>query len=191
MDSASIGVNKAITVFPSVEDLLHMSTLVPLPSVCAKVETWMPAELCSEPTTPSTISEELEVESLDSPDSQTSTALYSLHPRLPITYNEAALSRLQGRPQVLICNNHTHPQQQWVQYRWHQWQHFIWWHQWFRWLPCRRSHGRFIMPTERITNSRDRHAHLHYKLSPGPLSRSTACLYAWGRCPHSGIVKSP
>ena len=37
------GVNKAITVFPSEEDLLlHMSTLVPLPSVCAKVETQMP-----------------------------------------------------------------------------------------------------------------------------------------------------
>ena len=45
------------------------------------------------------------VESLDSPDSQTSTALYSLCPRLPITYNEAALSQLQGRQQVIICNN--------------------------------------------------------------------------------------
>ena len=82
-----------------------MSTLVPLPSVCAKVETRMPAETCSAPTTPSTTSEELEVESPDSPDSQTSTASYSLCPRMPITYNEAALSRLQGRPQVTICNN--------------------------------------------------------------------------------------
>ena len=79
-------------MFPSEEDLLlHMPTLAPLPSVCAKVETRMPAELCSALTTPST-SEELVVESLDSPDSQTSTALYSLCPRVPITYNEAALS---------------------------------------------------------------------------------------------------
>ena len=66
------GVNKAITVFPSEEDLLlHMSTLVPLPSVCAKVETRMPAETCSALTTPSTTSEELEVKSQDSLDSQT------------------------------------------------------------------------------------------------------------------------
>ena len=99
-------VNKAITVFPSEEDLLlHMSTLVPLPSVCAKVETQMPAETCSALTTPSTTSEELEVESPDSLDSQTSTASYSLYPRVPITYNEAALTHLQGRPQVTICNN--------------------------------------------------------------------------------------
>ena len=82
-----------------------MSTLVPLPSVCAKVETWMPAEPCSALTTPSTASEELEVESRDSPDCQTSTASYWLHLRLPITYNEAALSQLQGRPQVITCNN--------------------------------------------------------------------------------------
>ena len=100
------GVNKAITVFPSEEDLhLHLSTLVPLPNVCAKVETWMPVETCSAPTTPSTTSEELDVESPDSPDSQTSTASYSLCPRLPITYNEAALTLLQGRPQVTIYNN--------------------------------------------------------------------------------------
>ena len=100
------GVHKANTVFPSEEDLLlHLSTLVPLPSVCAKVETRMPVETCSAPTTPSTTSEELDVESPDSPDSQTSTALYSLHPRMPITYNEAALTHLQGRPQVTICNN--------------------------------------------------------------------------------------
>ena len=82
-----------------------MSTLVPLPSVFAKVETQMPVETCSTPTTPSTTSEELDVESPDSPDSQTSTASYSLCPRVPITYNEAALTRLQGRPQVTICNN--------------------------------------------------------------------------------------
>ena len=80
------GVSKAITVFPSEEDLLlHMSTLVPLPSVCAKVETRMPAEPCSALTTPRTTSEELEVESPDSLDSQTSTASYSLCPRVPIT----------------------------------------------------------------------------------------------------------
>ena len=54
-------------MFPSEEDLLlHMSTLVPLPSVCAKVETLIPAEPYSVPTTPSTTSEELEVESPDS-----------------------------------------------------------------------------------------------------------------------------
>ena len=82
-----------------------MSSLVPLPSVCAKVETRMPAEPCSALTTPSTTSEELKVECPDSLDSQTSTASYSLHPRWPITYNEAALSQLRGRPQVTICNN--------------------------------------------------------------------------------------
>ena len=98
-------VNKAFTVFPSEEDLLLMSTLVPLPSVYVKVETQMPAEPCSAVTTPSTASEELEVESPDSAESQTSTASYSLCPRVPITYNEAALSHLQGRPQVTICNN--------------------------------------------------------------------------------------
>ena len=77
----SPGVNKAITVFPSEEDLLlHMSTLVPLPSVCANKETWMPAEPCSVPTISSTTSEELEVESPDSLDSQTSTTSYSLCP---------------------------------------------------------------------------------------------------------------
>ena len=121
----------------------------------------MPAEPCSAPTTPSTTSEELEVESPDSPDSQTSTAWYSLHSRLPITYNEAALSQLQGRPQVIACNNLSIP---------------------FPsnsecstdntngntssgdtsdtdGLPCR-SHSRFIMPTERITDRRDRHGHV-------------------------------
>ena len=49
--------------------------------------------------------EELEAESPSSLDSQTSTASYSLCPRLPITYNGTALSHLQGRPQVKICNN--------------------------------------------------------------------------------------
>ena len=98
-----LGVNKATTVFPSKDDLLlYMSTLFPFPSVCANKETWMPGDPCSAPTTPSTPREELEAESLDSPDSQTSTALYSLCPRLPITYN---FSHLQGRPQVIICNN--------------------------------------------------------------------------------------
>ena len=38
-------------------------------------------------------------------DSQASTAIYSLCPRLAITYNETALSHLQGRPQVKISNN--------------------------------------------------------------------------------------
>ena len=65
----------------------------------------MPEEPCSAPTPPVTPRGELEAESLDSPDSQASTALYSLHPRLPITYNEAALSQLQGRPQVITGNN--------------------------------------------------------------------------------------
>ena len=100
------GVNKAITVYPSEEDLLlHLSTLVPLPSVCANQETQMPEEPCSALTPPVTPREELEAESPDSSDSQASTALYSLHPRLPIMYNEAALSQLQGRPQVITCNN--------------------------------------------------------------------------------------
>ena len=65
----------------------------------------MPAEPCSALTNPSTASDELEVESPDSSDSQTSTASYSLCPRLPITYNEATLSRIQGRLQVITCNN--------------------------------------------------------------------------------------
>ena len=104
------GVNKAITVFPSKEDLLlHMSTLVLLPSVCANKKTQTPEEPCSAPTIPSTPREELEAESLDSLDSQTSTVSNSLHPRLPITYNEAALSWLQGRPQVITCNNLSYP----------------------------------------------------------------------------------
>ena len=83
-------VNKAITVYPSEEDL-HMSALVPLPSVSAINETQMPEGSCSALTTPCTTREEL-AENPDPPDSQTSTALYSLCPRLPITYNEAALS---------------------------------------------------------------------------------------------------
>ena len=87
------GVNKATTVFPCKEDfLLHLSNLVSLPNVCASKETQTPAETCSALTTPSKPREKLEVESPDSPDSETSTASYSLCPRLPITYNEAALS---------------------------------------------------------------------------------------------------
>ena len=86
------GVHKAITVYPSEEDLLHLSTFVPLPSVCTNQETWMPEEPCSALTLPVTPREELEAESPDSLDSQANTALYSLCPRLPITYNEAALS---------------------------------------------------------------------------------------------------
>ena len=78
------GVNRAVTVYPSEEDLLlHLSTLVPLPSVSANQETWMPEEPCSGPTPPVTPKEELEADSPASPDSQTSTASYSLCPRLP------------------------------------------------------------------------------------------------------------
>ena len=42
------GVNRAVTVHPSEEDLLlHLSTLAPLPNVCAKQqETQMPEEPC-------------------------------------------------------------------------------------------------------------------------------------------------
>ena len=65
----------------------------------------MSEEPCSALTTPSTPREEMEAESPHSLDSQTSTASYSLCPRLTITYNEAALSQLQGRPQVITCNN--------------------------------------------------------------------------------------
>ena len=65
----------------------------------------MPEGPCSALTTPVTPREELEAESPDSPDSQTSTTSYSLCHRLPITYNEAALSQLQGRPQIITCNN--------------------------------------------------------------------------------------
>ena len=64
-------VNKGTTVFPSEEDLLHMSALVPLPNVSAKEETRMPEKPSSVPTTPSTPREELEAEILDSLDSQT------------------------------------------------------------------------------------------------------------------------
>ena len=65
----------------------------------------MPEEPCPAPTPPVVPKEELKAESPSSPDSQTSTASYSPCPRLPITYNEAALSCLQGRQQVIICNN--------------------------------------------------------------------------------------
>ena len=40
-----------------------------------------------------------------SPDSQASTASYLMCPRLPITYNEVALSKLWGRPKARIFNN--------------------------------------------------------------------------------------
>ena len=47
----SPGVHKEITVYPSEEDLLlHLSTLVPLLSICAYQETQMPEEPCSAPT---------------------------------------------------------------------------------------------------------------------------------------------
>ena len=93
-------------MYPSEEDLLlHLSTLVPLPSVCPNQETWMPEEPCSAPTPPVTPREELEAESPDSLDSQASTASYSLRPGLPIIYSEAALSQLQGIPQAITCNN--------------------------------------------------------------------------------------
>ena len=69
----------------------------------------MTEEPCSAPTPPVTPREELEAESPDFVDSQTSSASYSLHPRLPITYNETALSWLQGRPQVITCNNLSKP----------------------------------------------------------------------------------
>ena len=153
------GVNKAITVYPSEEDLLlHLSTLVPLPSVCANQETQMP---CSALTPPVTPREEMEAESPDSLDSQASNASYSLCLRLPITYNEAALSWLQGRLGYHMQQPvHTLPKQHGEQYRWHQWQHFHRWNRWHWWLPCR-SCGRFIMPTERITDRRDRQGHAY------------------------------
>ena len=71
------GVNKGITVFPSEEDLLQLSTLVPLPNICTNQETWMPGEPCSAPTTPSTPREELEAES---------QTLWTAKPVLPHTH---------------------------------------------------------------------------------------------------------
>ena len=89
-----LSVNKAVTVHPSEEDLLlHLSSLIPLPSASGKPkETQMPAEPCPALTPPAMPKKELETKSPSSLDSQASTALYSLCPRLPITYNEAALS---------------------------------------------------------------------------------------------------
>ena len=99
--------NKAVTVCPSEEDLLlHLSSITPLPCAIAQPEeTWIPSAPWPASTPPDIPEEELEAESPGFPDSQTSAASYSLFPRLPITYNETALSHLQGRPQVKICNN--------------------------------------------------------------------------------------
>ena len=52
-----------------------MATMVALPNVSAKEETRMPEEPCSAPTTTYTPREELEAESLESQDSQTSTTV--------------------------------------------------------------------------------------------------------------------
>ena len=178
-------------MYPSEEDLLlHLFTLVPLPSICANQETWMPEELCSALTTPSTLREELEAESLDSPDSQTSTALYSLCPRLPITYNEAAVSWLQGRPQVTTCNSLSIP------------------------FPsdseCSTDDTDGNTSTDGTDNTdgspaeveadsshRENHwqqgqarTHLPHKMSSWPHPRLQKCL-TWGRCPHKGISNSP
>ena len=99
--------SKAGTACPSVEDLLlHLSTKTPLPSGSVQPEKpWTPSEPHPASTPPAVPKEELEAESPGSLDSQATTALFSLHPRLPITYNETALSCLLWRPQVKISNN--------------------------------------------------------------------------------------
>ena len=87
------GVNKAINVFPSEEDLLlHMPILSTPPQCLHKQGNLDACRTLLSTDLPSTTSEELEVESPDSLDTQTSTASFSLHPRLPSTYNEAAFS---------------------------------------------------------------------------------------------------
>ena len=104
---------------PPVKDILqHLSTLDPLPSSSV-----MPEKL-STPTAPQlaltlpVTLEEFECESppqqhdssLESdcnpsyPDSTMLTISYMLQPRLPVTYNEAALRCLNGRPQVSTLN---------------------------------------------------------------------------------------
>ena len=162
-------VSKAVTVCPGEEDLfLHLFSITLLPSASAKPEeTQMPAAPHLALTPPAIPEEEFEAESPSSPDSQASTASYSLCPRLPITYNKAALSWLQGRSQVKICNNLSIP------------------------FPSNSecstddtdgnqspydmvdSDGspaevRFITPTDRITDSRDRHGHAY---TPTKMSR--------------------
>ena len=98
--------SKAVTVCPSEEDLLHLSSITPLPSASVQPEKpWTPSAPHSASTPPAEPEKDLEAESPGSPDSQASTASYSLCPRLPITYNETALSHLRGRPQAEICNN--------------------------------------------------------------------------------------
>ena len=102
-----IHTSKAGTARSSEEDLLlHLSSITPLPSVSVQLEKpQIPSAPHSAQTSPAEPDEELETESPSSLDSQASTASYSLCPKLPITYNERALSCLQGRPQVKICNN--------------------------------------------------------------------------------------
>ena len=82
-----------------------MSSITPLPSASVQPEKpWTPSAPHLALTPPAKPEEELEAESPGSLDSQVSNASYSLHPRLPITYSETALSCL-WRPQVKICNN--------------------------------------------------------------------------------------
>ena len=84
----------------------------------------------------------------------------------PLPTMRPALSCLQVRPQVKICNNLSipFPSDSESQYnRWHRWeQAHRWWDRWHRWLirPSR-SWDRFIKPTDGITNSRKRHGHAH------------------------------
>ena len=156
------GVNRAVTVYPSEEDLLlHLSTLVPLSIVSAKQDTQMPEEPCPAPTPPVTPKEELEAE----PGLSRLPDQYCFILTLP----QAAYHLQWGSPHPLTRETtgyhlqqpvHTLPQKQWVQYRWHRWQSIHRWLGWNRWLP-HRSRGRFITPTDRFTNSRDRHGHAY------------------------------
>ena len=109
----------AANALSSIKDFLwHLSTLNPLPSVSVTPEK-LGTPLATHPVLTSPVTpEELEAESPpqwydsstesdSSPsylDSTTSTALYTLQPRLPITYNKAALTCLNGWPKVRTLN---------------------------------------------------------------------------------------
>ena len=104
---------------PSIKEVLqHLSSINPSP--CASVtpeELRVPSPPQPALTLPVTLEEVVAkspasqcdslMESDSKPsslDSTCSTASYTLQPRLPITYNETALSCLQGKPQVRTLN---------------------------------------------------------------------------------------
>ena len=103
--------NKAGTACPKTEDLnLHLSTITPSPVlVCNQRNLRHPQHLNQHQPHLTSLRRSWKLRPPSPPDSQASTASYSLHPRLPIRYNETALSHLEGRPQVRICITYPFP----------------------------------------------------------------------------------